>query len=73
MQVHNEGVTVFFACKCMTHDQEETKFWYNGEYQQLDLSTVTEKLDQHDLHCPFYTNVEEIMTKDVIATLTHLE
>ena len=52
----------------MTHDQEETKFWYNGEYQQLDLSTVTHKLDQHDLHCPFYTNVEEIMTKDVITT-----
>ena len=52
----------------MTHDQTETKFWYNGENQQLDKSTASQKLDQHDEHCPFLTDVEEIMTKDVITT-----
>jgi hypothetical protein len=67
-QVQGDGVTVFFACKCMTHDQTESKFWYNGEYEQLDRATVSAKLDQHDIHCPFFTDVEEIMTKDVSTT-----
>lgn len=52
----------------MTHDQTESKFWYNGEYEQLDRDTVSAKLDQHDIHCPFFTDVGEIMTKDVSTT-----
>ena len=49
----------------MTHDQTETKFWYNGEYQQLDKSTVSHKLDQHDEHCPFLTDVGDMISKDL--------
>jgi len=41
----------------MTHDQSDTKFWYNGEYESLDMSTVHEKLDQHSLHCIFDSKV----------------
>ena len=72
-QVHSEGVTVFFACKCMTHDQTETKFWYNGEYQELDRSTVSQKLDQHDEHCPFLTDVGDMISQDLQAAWTQLE
>ena len=56
-QVNDEGVHVLFACKCMTHDQSDTKFWYNGEYEPLDMKTVHEKLDQHSLHCIFDSKV----------------
>ena len=41
----------------MTHDQSDTKFWYNGEYEPLDMSTVHEKLDQHSLHCIFDSEI----------------
>lgn len=51
----------------MTHDQTETKFWYNGEYQQLDRSTVSQKLDQHDEHCPFLTDVGDMISQDLQA------
>ena len=37
----------------MTHDLSETKFWYNGEYEPLDLVSLDEKLGAHALHCPF--------------------
>ena len=53
MRTEEEGVHVLFSCKCMTHDLSETKFWYNGEYEPLDLVSLDEKLDAHALHCPF--------------------
>jgi hypothetical protein len=37
----------------MTHDQSETKFWYHGEYEQLDPISLDEKIDAHAQHCPF--------------------
>jgi hypothetical protein len=37
----------------MTHDQSETKFWYHGEYEQLDSISLDEKIDAHAKHCPF--------------------
>jgi|6_EtaG_2_1085325.scaffolds.fasta_scaffold38670_4 hypothetical protein len=37
----------------MTYDESETKFWYHGEYEELDPMTLDEKLDQHARHCPF--------------------
>tara|TARA_R100000963_G_C4539880_1_gene37499 strand:- start:266 stop:424 length:159 start_codon:yes stop_codon:yes gene_type:complete len=52
----------------MTHDQTETKFWYNGEYQKLDKATVSQKLDQHDTHCPFFTDVGDMISKDLHTT-----
>ena len=56
-QINDEGVHVLFACKCMTHDQSDTKFWYNGEYEPLNMETVHEKLDQHSLHCIFDSKI----------------
>ena len=53
MQIEEDGVHVLFACSCMTFDESVTKFWYHGEYEALDLSTMHDKLDAHDLHCPF--------------------
>ena len=41
----------------MTHDQSDTKFWFNGEYEPLDMETVHEKLDQHSLHCIFDSKI----------------
>ena len=41
----------------MTHDQSDSKFWYNGEYEPLDMETVHEKLDQHSLHCIFDSKI----------------
>ena len=37
----------------MTHDNSETKFLYNGEYEQLDPVSLDEKIDAHEKHCPF--------------------
>ena len=37
----------------MTHDQSETKFWYNGEYECLDPISLDEKIEAHATHCPF--------------------
>jgi hypothetical protein len=37
----------------MTHDKSETKFWYHGEYEQLDPMSLDEKIDAHAIHCPF--------------------
>ena len=53
MQVYKEGVRVLFACKCMTYDETDTKFWYNGEYKLLNQTMLSDKLDAHALHCPF--------------------
>ncbi len=53
MQIEKEGIRVLFACKCMTYDQSETKFWYHGEYDLLALNTLEDKLEQHKTHCPF--------------------
>ncbi len=53
MQVAEEGVIVLFACKCMTYDESETKFWFHGEYEPLNIGSVEEKLEQHAAHCPY--------------------
>ena len=53
MRTEEEGVYVLFSCKCMTHDNSETKFWYNGEYEQLDPVSLDQKIDAHAKHCPF--------------------
>jgi hypothetical protein len=37
----------------MTHDQSEMKFWYHGEYEELDPISLDEKIDAHAAHCPF--------------------
>ena len=60
MQIEDDGVKVLFACRCMTYDQSETKFWYHGEYEKLDLQTLEYKLDQHTLHCPYKGASNEI-------------
>jgi hypothetical protein len=52
-QIEEDGVHVMFSCRCMTHDETETKFWYNGEYESLDPMTLDEKLLAHATHCPF--------------------
>ena len=48
---------MLFACKCMTHDQADTKFWYHGEYEPLNFNTLHNKLDQHSLHCIFGSTI----------------
>ncbi len=53
MQIEEQGIHVKFACKCMTHDQSESKFWYHGEYDPLALNTLETKLVEHKMHCPF--------------------
>lgn len=37
----------------MTHDSIETKFWYHGEYEDLNPLELDEKLEAHAKHCPF--------------------
>ena len=44
----------------MTYDKSDTKFWYNGEYELLDISTLEKKLSQHTLHCPYKESTNEI-------------
>ena len=62
MQIEKEGVHVLFACKCMTYDRSETKFWYHGEYELLALHTLEDKLEQHKTHCPFSKSLVEAGT-----------
>ena len=60
MQIEKDGIEVLFACKCMTYDQSNTKFWYHGEYEPLDKATLEDKLAQHTLHCPYKESTNEI-------------
>ena len=57
MQIETGGVQVLFACRCMTYDQSDTKFWYHGEYEPLNFNTLHNKLDQHSLHCIFDSTI----------------
>lgn len=59
VRIEQEGVYVEFACTCMTFDNSPSKFWYHGEYEPLDMATVEEKLESHDLHCDVKANIRE--------------
>ena len=61
MRVEEDGVHVEFACNCMTFNQSATKFWYNGEYESLDMLSLEEKLEAHELHCFAKTNIKEVV------------
>ena len=67
MQIEKEGIHVLFACKCMTHDQSKTKFWYHGEYEPLALNALEDKLEQHKTHCPFSKSLVEVATVDITS------
>ena len=60
MRIEKEGVRVLFACKCMTYDESETKFWYHGEYEPIDMETLGTKLESHRAHCPFNSELSMI-------------
>ena len=60
MQVAEEGVVVLFACKCMTYDETDTRLWCHGEYEPLNKSSLHDKLEQHDKHCPYKETTYEI-------------
>lgn len=62
MQIDKEGIEVLFACKCMTYDRSDTKFWHHGEYELLDYDNLQGKLDQHALHCPYEEPSDEFKT-----------
>ena len=60
MQLDDDGVHVLFACKCMTYDESGLKFWLHGEYEPLNKSSLHDKLEQHDKHCPYKETTYEI-------------
>ena len=60
MQVAEEGVVVLFACKCMTYDETDTRLWCHGEYEPLNKSSLHDKLEQHNMHCPYKETTYEI-------------
>lgn len=60
MQIEKDGVHVLFACKCMTHDESNTRFWYHREYEPVNYTNLEEKLQQHTLHCPYEETSDEI-------------
>ena len=47
----------------MTHDQSASKFWYHGEYEELNYFTLEEKLVQHEINCPIGTEVGALLNE----------
>ena len=60
VQLDDDGIHVLFACKCMTYDESGLKFWLHGEYEPLNKSSLHDKLEQHDIHCPYKETTYEI-------------
>jgi len=44
----------------MTYDESGLKFWLHGEYEPLNKSSLHDKLEQHDKHCPYKETTYEI-------------
>jgi len=47
----------------MTYDQSGSKFWYNGEYEELSYLTLEEKLMEHKINCPIGTDVGALLNE----------